>query len=81
MKLSIHTIQETLFSGEIKSLTLPTTNGEITVLDNHLPIITIVKPGEIYYTDSQNKEGRLNLAGGVLEVKPESEVTILANAN
>lgn len=79
MKLFIHTIQETLFDGEIKSLTLPTTSGEITVLDNHLPLITVVKPGEIYYTDQQNKEGRLNLAGGILEVKPESEALILAN--
>lgn len=81
MRLSIHTIQKTLFEEEIKSVTLPTTSGEITVLDNHLPLITVVKPGEIYYTDQQNKGGRLSLTGGILEVKPESEALILANVS
>ena len=79
MKLSIHSIEKTLFAGSIKSLTLKTASGEITVLDNHLPLVSVVKPGKIYYNDLQNKEGELFLTGGIMEVKPESEVVILAN--
>ena len=81
MKLEVYSIEKTLFDGEVKSITLATTGGEITVLDNHLPLITIVKPGEIYYTDQQNKEDRLSLAGGILEVRPDSEAIILANTS
>ena len=81
MKLSVHSIEETLYSGEVKKLTLTTTSGEITVLDNHLPLISVVRSGKIYYTDSQNEEKELLVSGGILEVKPESEVVILANPN
>ena len=81
MKLAIHTIQETLFSGDIKSFTLKTASGEITVLDNHLPLITIARPGKLRYTDRQNNENETELNGGILEVKPNSEAIILANSS
>ena len=81
MKLMIHSIEKTIFEGVVKKFTLPTASGEITVLDNHLPLISIVVPGKIYYTDQQNKDGELALGGGILEVKPESEAVILAHAN
>lgn len=78
MRLSIYSIQSTLFEGEVKSVTLLTPMGEITVLDNHLPIITLVKQGNISYIDSRNEEGLLQFPGGVLEVRPGSEAILLS---
>ncbi len=78
MRLSVYTIQSTLFEGEVKSVTLPTPMGEITVLDNHLPMITLVNSGDISYTDSRNENGSLPFPGGVLEVRPGSEVILLS---
>lgn len=78
MKLAIYSIQQALFEGEVKSLTLPTPQGEITVLDNHLPLITLVAPGKIRYTFPDDEEQTLLLNGGVLEVRPDSEAVILA---
>ena len=78
MKLSIYSIQSTLFEGEVETLTLPTSVGEITVLDNHLPLISLVTKGQISYTHSGTKKS-LSLSGGVLEVRPGSEIVILAN--
>lgn len=78
MKLSIYSIQHTLFEGEVESITLPTPQGEITVLDNHLPLVSLVKEGEVRYTISGIRKS-LYLGGGVLEVRPESEVVILAS--
>ncbi|MBI2640521.1 MAG: F0F1 ATP synthase subunit epsilon [Candidatus Sungbacteria bacterium] len=77
MKLSIYSIQNTLFEGEVERLTLPTSTGEITVLDGHIPLISLVNPGNISYTHS-GTEKSLKLDGGVLEVRPENEAVILA---
>ena len=78
MKLSIYTIQSTIFDGEVESITLPTPLGEITVLDRHIPLISLVKPGEVRYTLYGDKKGAISLSGGMLEVRPESEVVLLA---
>ena len=80
MKLQIHTIEKTLFDGEIKSLTLPTAAGEITVLENHLPLVSLTKPGSIKILDKAEKEHTIDLSSfGFLEVRPENEgITLLA---
>ena len=81
MKLSIYTINNTLFSGDVEKVTLPTLQGEITVLDNHIPLITAVKEGDIrYYIPQQFESGWHTIAffGGIAEVRPGSEVVVLA---
>lgn len=45
LHLEITTPEETVFQGDAVSVSLPTPDGEITVLDRHLPLITIVIPG------------------------------------
>lgn len=79
MKLAIYTLQSTLFKGEITSVTVPTPNGEITVLPRHLPLITIVLRGTARATLPHGEERSVFLEGGVLEVRPESEIVILAS--
>ncbi len=80
MRLSIHTIEKTLFDGEIKSLTLPTEAGEITVLENHLPLVSLTKPGSIKILDKAETTHTIDLRSfGFLEVRPENEgITLLA---
>lgn len=80
MKLQIHTIEKTLFDGEIKSLTLPTEAGEITVLENHEPLITLARPGIVRVVDKDEKTHTIDFGSyGFLEVKPENEgLTLLA---
>ena len=82
MKFSIHTIEKTLFEGEVKSLTLPTEMGEITILENHLPLVSLTKPGpiKIKILDKAEKEHTIDFGSfGFLEVRPENEgITLLA---
>jgi len=47
MKLEIVTPEKKIFSDEVDQVSLPTPNGEITVLPHHLPVITQVRPGEL----------------------------------
>jgi len=79
MKLFIYSLQSAIFDGEVKSLTLPTLQGEITVLEDHLPLITLINRGLIRYIDSANKPSTLDFAGGVAEIRPGSEIVILAD--
>lgn len=79
MFLSIYTIEGVLFRGEIKSLRCKTSLGEITVLDNHIPIVTDLKPGPLYYT-CDKEVNQINLQGGILEVRPDNEAVILTNS-
>lgn len=78
MKLSIHTIEKTLFDGEVKSLTLSTAEGEITVLENHLPLVALTKPGLVKILDRDENMHIIDFGSfGFLEVKPENEGIIL----
>ena len=82
MKLQIHTIEKTLFDGDIQSVTLATETGEITVLENHLPLVTLVRPGIVQILDKDGKKHIINFSSyesGFLEVRPEHEgITLLA---
>ena len=44
-KLKILTPDEKLFEGEVLSVTIPTMSGVITVLANHLPLISVLAIG------------------------------------
>ena len=76
------------FSGEgfshdnVVSVTLMTWVGEITVLDNHSPLLTHIKPSTIYivYKDENNFEHRDDFAiwSWVVEVR-NSKVKIMAD--
>lgn len=78
MKLSIYLIQSTMFQGEVKSVTLGTPQGQITVLDNHEPLISLVEYGDLEYVDARGERHTIPFPGGIAEVRPFSEVVLLA---
>src|SRR3972149_6247033 len=47
LRLEIVTPEEKVYSEEVDQVTLPTSTGQITILPQHLPVITQVIPGEI----------------------------------
>ncbi len=78
MHISIHTIEKTLFEGEAESVTLPGVDGELGILENHIPLISSLKHG-IIKIHSKKGEMSFNISGGFAEVQPESRVVVLAN--
>jgi len=77
IKLKIATPERVVLEDKIEQITLPTANGEITILPNHLPIVTSLKPGEIL----AKKEGNdlpLATSGGFIEFA-DNQLTILAD--
>ena len=56
MKLEIITPEASIFSGEVKSVTLPGLDGMFQVLNNHAPIISSLRAGEV----KMEVEGKLD---------------------
>ena len=47
MQLEIVSPQAQLYSGEVKSLTLPGASGSFQILDNHAPIVSTLVAGRV----------------------------------
>ena len=77
MKLSIYSITKTLFEGQVISATLPTSLGEMTVLDPHLPLVSSLSSGEVRFVRLDGSPDSVAISGGILEIRPESEVVVL----
>ena len=67
-----------LYSGSVKSVRVTGSEGEMGIRYGHTTLLTTIKTGMVSLIDSQDKEDQIYLAGGVLEVQPDS-VTILAD--
>jgi ATP synthase F1 epsilon subunit len=79
MNLRIYSLRGTLFDGVSTKLTINTTSGEITILDHHRALISTLKKGTARITDVNDSAQVVAIGGGVLEVKPNNEVTVLVN--
>jgi F-type H+-transporting ATPase subunit epsilon len=79
MRLSIYTIENTLFSGEAEKVIAKTTTGEITVLKDHIPLISPLTRAPIRIVDATGKENIINIESGFIDVRPNNNVVILAD--
>jgi len=77
-KLDIVTPERLIWSDDVDFVTIPTVQGEITVLANHVPVVSIIEPGEIKIR-KENKNFFMAVTGGFFQVTGK-KVTILADA-
>lgn len=73
MKLSFYSFKKILFQGEARVLNCKTVAGEITVLDNHETLITVLSAGAIKVVDEKNNDHFFPIKSGFLEVKEGNE--------
>lgn len=80
MKLhfEIITPERLVYKDEIDSITLPTGEGEITILPFHIPLISTVVPGEIMIK-KDNKTHHMAVMKGFIETS-ENRVRLLTDA-
>ena len=76
LHVEIITPDETVYEGQAASITLQTTEGEITVLPGHIPLMTTLLPG-VAMVRIEGKEEFFALSGGVVEVDGKT-VRVLA---
>ena len=76
--LRILTPEATSFSaGQVSSVRIMLTDGPISILAGHAPLIARTAPGRLDYTD-QAGDHNLEVGAGILRVRG-SDVTILTN--
>lgn len=78
MKLTIVTPEKPIFDDEVVSVSLPTLDGEITVLDHHVPLITQILPGELTISHKNGKKDYFATGGGFAEITSE-QVSLLTD--
>lgn len=79
IKFQLVTPEKTVFSDELDSLSCPTVLGQITILPNHIPLVANLKSGELIARKA-DKEEYINVTGGFVEIRPNNEVIVLADA-
>lgn len=78
LRITLVTPDRTLFQGEVDSVSLPTPDGEITVLPHHIPLISIVVPGSIVIR-SGGEEHLFAVSRGAVEIDGQS-IEIIVDA-
>ena len=76
--LTISRVDEMLFSGAAQSVTLPGEAGQLTLLAEHEPIITLLKNGMITVR-AEGGDHTFQIGKGICEVSG-NQVTILVQA-
>jgi F-type H+-transporting ATPase subunit epsilon len=77
VKLEIVSPERLLLSETVRSVTVPGTDGYFTVLGDHAPLMTTLKPGFVTVTDNSNVAHVYYVRGGFADVSPEG-LTLLA---
>lgn len=75
--LQILTPQKSVFKDTVDEVVVPTTEGEIAILPNHVNFLTMVSPGELLVKKNSNISS-LAITGGFMEVN-NNKITILTN--
>jgi F-type H+-transporting ATPase subunit epsilon len=78
IKFEIVTPEHVVLKQEALQITVPTKSGEITVLPDHIPLISILKPGVIEVKRVDNVVEIISVSGGFIEVLKD-KIVILAD--
>lgn len=78
-KFELVSPERLLVSEEVESVIIPGTDGEMTVMARHAPVMTTVKPGVVTVKAASGAEARYVVFGGFADILPEG-CTLLAES-
>lgn len=90
MQLEIVTPEQTLYSGEVESVSVPGVSGEFQMLDHHAPIVSLLGEGKVkifgsvdldknvkdQFTKGADGTTDYQISGGVVEMKDNKAVVL-----
>ncbi len=76
LNVHIAKVNGILFHGQADSITAPGSAGELTVLPNHIPLVTTLKPGRITVHHDGTEE-TFDVERGILEVTKDAATVLL----
>ncbi len=77
MHLEIITPDKTIYDGNVNLIQLPGLHGSFEIMNNHAPMISVLKQGKIKIRDDQGQSEFYEVKGGVIEVL-KNKVLVLA---
>lgn len=77
MTLGVYSLQKVLFRGEVREVNCRTKMGEITILNHHRPLISILTKGTMKIVDENQKEWYIPVSSGFLEINSNNAAKIL----
>jgi F-type H+-transporting ATPase subunit epsilon len=77
MQLEIVTPDKKVYTGKVKLVQVPGTNGSFEVLKNHAPIISTLEKGKVKVVEANDNEIFFEMDKGVIEVN-KNKIIVLA---
>ncbi len=77
MHLEILTPEKKIFEGDVTLATFPGTDGSFQIMDNHAPLISLLKEGLVDYKSKEASQN-VTITGGVVEVL-NNKIVLLAD--
>ena len=77
MHLEILTPDKKIFEGEVNVITFPGADGSFQVMNDHAPLISLLKEGAVEYKSKESVQ-MIKISGGVVEVL-KNKVIVLAD--
>ncbi len=77
MHLEILTPEKKVFEGEVTIATFPGADGSFQIMDDHAPLISLLKEGLVEYKSKETSQN-VSITGGVVEVL-NNKIILLAD--
>lgn len=78
LSLKVVTPERIVYEDDVDSVSVMTEMGEVTILPNHVPLVSNLRSGEVRLKKN-GEESYLVASTGFLEVRPGNQVVILAD--
>lgn len=79
LKLSLALPHQTLYTeSEVQQVNLPSVNGDLGILANHIPIVEQLRPGLLEIISKGGETDQYFVSGGMATVQPGNKLTISA---
>ncbi len=76
LHLTISKVDAPVFDGDVVSVTVPGTEGEMTILADHTALISVLKAGVITILTAAGSKETFDTKGGTLEIS-NNHATVL----
>jgi len=77
MLLEIITPEKIIYEGQVSLVQMPGIDGSFEILNNHAPLIAILKKGKVKINENTEKPKFIEINGGIVEVL-KNKIIILA---
>jgi len=76
MKVRIAKVGESLFEGEARSLSVPGSEGDMTILPHHAPLITALRSGTVIVRTEAGDQ-QFEIEKGLVEISNNEVIVLL----